>query len=111
MEHVDISPALAEFAISLYKVTQFSKLTRAIIHLDFEVQVVSSNGESLANVCVSPFSVAVVLSMAHVGAKSNTATQIKTALNLPKLDNGEVGEAIGKLCQDLTVMHLTLMIL
>ena len=71
----------------------------------------SSNGESLTNVCVSPFSVAVVLSMAHVGAKGNTATQIKTALNLPKLNNREVGEAIGKFCRDLTVMHLTLMIL
>ena len=55
---------------------------------------------------MSPFSVAAVLSMAHVGAKSNTALEMASALHLTEFEVDQISKAMGKLCHELKVKHL-----
>jgi len=78
---IDVSAAFAKFATSLFKV------------------VSDSNGPS-ENVCVSPFSVAAILSMTHVGAEGNTAQQIRNTLHLKEHTVDQISRSVGKLCLD-----------
>ncbi len=51
------------------------------------------------NLCVSPFSVHAVLTMAMAGARGATAREMQTVLHHP--DDEEVHATIGRLCRDL----------
>jgi len=55
------------------------------------------------NVLISPFSMATVLAMAHVGAKGNTAVQIKNALQLANFPNEQLYSTIGNLVRSVKV--------
>jgi len=79
---VDILPALAKFSTSIF-------------------QIVSEKAGPSENVCVSPFSVAAVLSMAHEGARGRTAEQMKNVLHFSGFENNQISEAMGKLCLNI----------
>jgi len=81
---VDVSPSLSKFAVSLFK-------------------VISKNVGPSSNVCVSPFSVATVIAMAHVGARGDTAKQITNVLHLNEFEEDEASKAIGELCNNIKV--------
>jgi len=55
------------------------------------------------NLLISPFSVAVVLMMAYVGAKDITAFQIKNSLQLGKFLDEKIYEIVGNLVRSLKV--------
>lgn len=81
-ESQGISAALSAFSTSLYK-------------------ALSKNVGDSENLFVSPFSVATVLSMAHVGAKGNTAAQLKSAMHLTGIEDEKINAVIGSLCRSL----------
>ncbi len=55
-------------------------------------------------IAISPFSVAVGLIMAYVGAKDTTAYQIKNSLHLTKFSDEEIYETVGNLVRSLKVI-------
>ena len=55
------------------------------------------------NVVISPFSVAAVLVMTHVGAKGITATQPKDILGLSHFPDEKICEVFGDFIRDLIV--------
>ena len=56
------------------------------------------------NVFISPFSIAAVLSMAHVGSRGNTASQLKTVLHLTNYNDNKINGVIGNLCRSVKVI-------
>jgi len=60
------------------------------------------------NMLLSPFSVAVVLIMAYIGAKDITAYQIKNALQLAKFSDEKIYEIVGSLVRSLKVTLKTI---
>jgi len=77
-----VTAALSKFSTSLFK-------------------VLSQNAEDSENLFVSPFSIASVLSMAHIGAQGKTAVQMKTAMHLTDSDDEKISAVIGSLCRSL----------
>ena len=69
------------------------------------LQVVSDSKGPSENVCVSPFSVAAILSMTHVGAEGNTAQQIRNTLHLKEHTVDQISLSVGKLCLDTKVLY------
>lgn len=55
------------------------------------------------NVVISPFSVASVLVMTHVGAKGITANQLKDILDLSHFPDEKICEVFGDFIRDLRV--------
>jgi len=56
------------------------------------------------NVLISPFSVAAVLAMTHVGTKENTASQLKDSLQLSSFPDEIIYEVFGSLTNNLRVI-------
>ena len=63
------------------------------------------------NVFISPISVAAVLSMVGVGARGNTALQLKESMGLTKYasENGNSDSVIGSLIQSMKVHSIKLL--
>ena len=59
---------------------------------------------SPGNMCISPFSVATLLSMVHAGAKGETAKQLKESLGLGKFSEQEINESIGNMIKSSKVL-------
>ena len=55
------------------------------------------------NVCFSPLSVAAVLGMVGAGARGETASQLKSILNLEKLSDEKGYSLIGSLVKEIKV--------
>lgn len=66
-------------------------------------QAVGKKSGPSENVFISPFSVAAVLSMAHVGAKGNTASQLKSSLNLNSISDEKIHGVLGNLVRNTKV--------
>jgi len=81
-EKEDVIASLSKFSTSLYK-------------------VLSKSVGGSENVFVSPFSIATVLSMVHVGAKRNTAAQLKKVMHVTDIEDEKVSAVLGNLCQSL----------
>jgi len=58
---------------------------------------------SPGNMCLSPYSVATLLSMVHAGAKGNTAKQLKEALGLGNFSEQEMND-IGNVIKSTKVI-------
>jgi len=56
-------------------------------------------------VLISPFSVAAVLAMTHVGAKQSTASQLKDSLQLSQFPDEKIYEVFGNLINNLRVIE------
>jgi len=61
---------------------------------------------SPGNMCISPFSVATLLSMVHAGSKGETAKQLKESLGLGKFSEQEIHETIGNMIKSSKVLVL-----
>ena len=61
---------------------------------------------SPGNMCISPFSVATLLSMVHAGAKGETAKQLKESLGLGKFSEQEIHDTIGNMIKSSKVLVL-----
>ena len=59
-----------------------------------------SNGKD-ENVFISPFSISSALAMCYIGAKDNTAAQLKQVLGFEKLENDQVLKLSGELMRNL----------
>nr|CAH0111245.1 unnamed protein product [Daphnia galeata] len=83
-DHAKAAAALQNFSISLF-------------------QAVGKHHGPTENVFISPFSVAAVLSMVGVGARGNTALQLKESMGLTKYasENGNSDSVIGSLIQSM----------
>jgi len=81
-EKEDVIASISKFSTSLYK-------------------VLSKSVGGSENVFVSPFSIATVLSMVHVGAKRNTAAQLKKVMHVTDIEDEKVSAVLGNLCQSL----------
>ncbi len=57
--------------------------------------------------CISPFSVAALLSMVHAGAKGNTAKQLKEALGLGKFSDQKIHATIGDMVKSTEVLIIS----
>ena len=57
------------------------------------------------NVLISPFSVAAVLAMTHVGTKGNTASQLKDLLRFSQFSDEKIYEVFGYLTNNLRVIE------
>ena len=65
--------------------------------------MIGQNQTSSENILISPFSVAVALLMAHIGARGNTAKQIKSALPFTGLTDEEIYNDVGNLYKSAKV--------
>jgi len=57
--------------------------------------------ETSGNMCISPFSVAVLLSMTHAGAKGNTVKELEEALGFQDCSEQEIRTAFGDLIKSM----------
>jgi len=102
-----ITSQLTKFSISFFQVSDINPLiTKNIYIFNYRIFPLKSLAMKLGpseNVLISPFSMATVLAMAHVGAKGNTAIQIKNALQLTNFPSEQIYATIGNLVRSIKV--------
>jgi len=98
-----VSVGLGKFTASLYQV--FFKtcfISDRMLKL-IQLQVVAKTLGSSENVFISPFSVAAVSTLALVGARGNTAQQMKNTLHVNNIDDSKLSGIVGKIVKSIKV--------
>ena len=76
--------------------------------LQYVLQSLATKLGPFENILISPFSVATVLTMAHAGAKGNTAIQLKNTLQLTYFPDEQIFATIGNLVRSVKVFGIYL---
>jgi len=91
-------PAMAEVSDN-FSVQDYASIASSITKFAATLfQSVAKQAGSDSNILISPFSVAAVATMAYVGARGNTAEQMKNVLHF-SMDDEKINSLMGKLIQ------------
>ncbi len=107
-DQTKVAADLKNFSVTLFQVIskQISVLKKKeTSYTSFFIQAVGKNAGPSENIFISPFSVVAVLSMAGVGAKGETASQLKKSLGLANFTDETIHSVMGSLIQSIKVQN------
>ncbi len=111
-QHNEMAGLLTKFSTTLFQVIspicsiRYHRLHHHLLYsyIIYILQVAVAKAGPSENVLISPFSVAAVLAMTHVGAKGNTANQLKDSLQLSQFTDEKIYEIFGNLIKNFRVI-------
>ena len=105
MEKLTILKGLTQFSTSLYQVpTVTFNNNISLIQIDKKIKGAAENSGHLENIVISPISIAIIYVMTLIGARGNTSSQMKKALNSGDFSDEVIGKTVATLVNQATVV-------